>query len=123
LSALCLRDKLLQRATLLVLEPGMEQLFHTDTYAYRPRRNVEMAHAKACEHIRCGLSWLVDADVRAFFDNIPQRPLLKRVRRHVPDKDLVRLMEQWIAMGPSHASILSPSRGIPQGAILAPATT
>ncbi|RMD71275.1 MAG: Retron-type reverse transcriptase [Gammaproteobacteria bacterium] len=120
LSALTLRDKLLQTAAMLVLTPSMERLFHPDSYAYRPRRNVDMAFAKSCERIRCGLDWLVDADIRSFFDEIPHRNLVKRLRRHIPDDDLCRLMEQWLDVGYAQTHLFALRRGIPQGAVLSP---
>lgn len=120
LTALSLRDKLAQRAVLSVLEPLGEQLFHNDSYGYRPRRNREMAHRRACERIRCGLPWLVDADIRSFFDNIPHRLLKKAINKYIPDRQLRRLLQLWIAEGASYNGFLSNRRGIAQGAIISP---
>jgi RNA-directed DNA polymerase len=120
LSALCLRDKLLQKATHIVLEPDAERLFHHDSYAYRPRRNVEMALKCARERIACGLSWLVDADIRSFFDSIPIKPLRQRLKAFIKDRELMRLVDLWLDLGASHASFFSAPRGIAQGAILSP---
>lgn len=66
LSAQYLRDKFVQRAMLTVLEPRAEAIFHNDSYAYRPGRNVGMALDKARERIRIGQAWLVDADIKKF---------------------------------------------------------
>lgn len=120
LSALTLRDKLLQRAVLTVLDPLAEQQFHVDSYAYRRGRGVQGALKKAHERIACGLDWLVDADIEAFFDTIPHNQLKKKLRAFVPDKDLLRLIEQWLDMGASQRSLFGKARGIPQGAILSP---
>ena len=120
LSALILRDKLLQRAVLTVLEPISESLFHHDSFGYRPRRNVEMALRRVEERVRCGLTWLVDADIRGFFDNIPHRPLRKVLKQRIPDREILDLIDAWLAMGPSRQSIFETRRGIPQGAILSP---
>ncbi|WP_295888538.1 reverse transcriptase domain-containing protein [uncultured Thiohalocapsa sp.] len=120
LTALCLRDKLLQKAVQLVLEPRAERLFHHDSYAYRPRRNVDMALERTRERIRCGLHWLVDADIHGFFDNIPHGPLKRCIERFVRDKPLTALIHQWIDAGAAHTSLLGKARGIPQGAILSP---
>jgi retron-type reverse transcriptase len=120
LTALCLRDKLLQKAVQLVLEPRAERLFHHDSYAYRPRRNVEMAMDRARERIRCGLHWLVDADIQSFFDTIPHGPLKRRIQRFVRDKALTALIHRWVDVGVAHTSLLGKARGIPQGAILSP---
>ncbi len=120
LSALTLRDKLLQTAAMIVLAPLAEREFHPDSYAYRPGRSVEMAFARACERIRCGLDWLVDADIRSFFDEIPHDKLRARLRRFVPDRDLRALMDQWLAVGYAQSSLFGRRRGIPQGAVLSP---
>jgi len=120
LSALTLRDKLLQTAAMLVLAPRAERIFHPDSFAYRPGRSVDMAFARACERIHCNLDWLVDADIRSFFDEIPHDRLLPRLRRFVPDRQLMRLMESWLAVGYAQSSLFGRRRGIPQGAVLSP---
>ncbi|MBI4753850.1 MAG: Retron-type reverse transcriptase [Betaproteobacteria bacterium] len=120
LSALVLRDKLLQRAALTVLDPLAETLFHVDSYAYRRGRGVEGALTKARERVAIGLDWLVDADIRSFFDTIPLAELKRKVRKFVPDRELLNLLDLWIDIGPSRHSLFSKARGIPQGAILSP---
>jgi RNA-directed DNA polymerase len=120
LSALSLRDKLAQRAVLTVLEPVGERLFHNDSFGYRPARNTELAHRRACERIRCGLPWLVDGDITTFFDTIPHRPLQKTLKRYIPDRELLRLIDLWLAEGASSQGFLSVRRGIAQGAVISP---
>ncbi len=120
LSALTLRDKLAQRAVLSVLEPIGEQLFHHDSFGYRAGRNVAMALARVRERVHCGLPWLVDADIRAFFDNIPHRPLRKALARVVPDREVLHLIDQWLEVGTYHTGILTGPRGVPQGAVISP---
>lgn len=120
LSALTLRDKLVQKAAQIVLEPDAERLFHHDSFGYRPRRSVEMALRRARERITCGLDWLVDADIRSFFDSIPIKPLRKRLKGFIDDPQLMKLVDQWLDIGVSHASFFSAPRGIAQGAILSP---
>lgn len=120
LSALSLRDKFLQKAAQIVLEPAAERLFHHDSYAYRPRRNVEMALTRARERIACGLHWLADADIRSFFDSIPIKPLRQRLKAFIADRDLMRLVDLWLDLGTSQASFFSTPRGVAQGAILSP---
>lgn len=56
-------------------EIPLHPLFHHDSFGYRPGRNVEMALRRVQERVACGLIWLVDADIRSFFDRIPHRPL------------------------------------------------
>jgi RNA-directed DNA polymerase len=114
LSALTLRDKLAQRAVLSVLDPIGEQLFHHDSFGYRPGRNVAMALARVRGRVHCGLPWLVDADIRAFFDNIPHRPLRKALARVVPDREVLHLIDQWLEVGTYQTGILPPG-GPPGG--------
>ena len=120
LSALCLRDKFLQRAVMQALEPIGEAMFHPDSYAYRPRRNVEMALQRCHERIRCGFPWLVDADIRKFFDEIPHTPLLKAFDALVPDRALRSLMRQWLECFANTRSLFGGCRGIAQGAVVSP---
>lgn len=120
LSAFCLRDKLLQRAVLQVLGPRIEPNLHAYSFAYRPGLNVDLALRQVRQHIAAGLDWLVDADIRRFFDRIPHRPLLKAVKTHVPERDLRRLLEQWLDAGSPADSLFGARRGIPQGAITSP---
>ncbi len=120
ISAQYLQDKLIQRALLTVLEPRAEALFHNDSYAYRPARSVQMALKKTNERVRIGMDWLVDADIKSFFDSIPHRPLLKVLKPFVNDAKTFKLIEKWLKLGAHQTSLLSTSRGISQGAILSP---
>ncbi len=120
LSAQYLKDKLVQRAMLTVLEPRAEAIFHEDSYAYRPSRNVDMALDKVRERVRIGLDWLVDADIRSFFDSIPHRPLLRVLKRFIKDGYAMKLIEQWLKHGAHQSSMFGGGRGIAQGAILSP---
>lgn len=120
ISAQYLQDKLVQRAVLIVLEPHAESIFHDDSYAYRPRRSVDMAMMKVRERIKIGQDWLVDADITSFFDNIPHKILIKILKRFVPDKDAMLLIEKWLKAGAHQSSLLGTRRGISQGAILSP---
>lgn len=120
LSAQYLRDKLLQRTLLTVLEPDAEALFHEDSFAYRPNRGVGKALARVNERVRCGLDWLVDADLQQFFDTIPHAPLKQKLRSFIRDKPTMKLMEQWLKQGCHHQSLLGKRQGISQGAVLSP---
>ena len=120
LSAQYLQDKFVQRAMLIVLEPRAEALFHDDSYAYRPHRNVKLALGKVRERVRVGQDWLVDADISKFFDSIPHKPLLKVLKGFIDDAKAMKLIEKWIKLGAHQTSLLTTSKGISQGAILSP---
>ncbi|MCP4118556.1 MAG: Retron-type reverse transcriptase [Desulfobacteraceae bacterium] len=120
ISALTLRDKLAQRAVLEVITPMGEALFHHDSFGYRPGRSIDGAMARVREQVTCGYSWLVDADIRSFFDTIPHGPLMKQVKRAIPDRDLVALIKAWLETGAPRTGILAQRRGIPQGGVISP---
>lgn len=120
ISAPYLKDKLVQRALLIVLEPNAEAIFHHDSYAYRRGRSVQMALAKTRERIRIGQDWLVDADISKFFDNIPLAPLQKKLKAFVKDGDALNLIDKWLKQGVQSSSLFGTSRGISQGSILSP---
>jgi len=79
-----------------------------------------MAHRRACERIRCGLAWLVDGDIAKFFDNIPTDRCNGTLKRYIPDKELLRLIDLWLAEGSSVLGFLGTRRGIAQGAVISP---
>jgi len=120
ISAQYLQDKLLQRAILQTLEPKAEQLFHEDSFGYRPNRGVYSAMQRVRERIKCGQYWLVDADITQFFDCIPHRYLSKILYKFIKDKACQRLFQLWLKQGTHHQSLLGIRRGISQGAVLSP---
>ncbi len=120
ISAQYLQDKLVQRALLIVLEPAAEHIFHDDSFAYRPGRNVALAMARVRDRVRIGQDWLVDADIRSFFDSIPHDKLLHILKKFIRDHKTMNLVAQWLTLGAHHTSLLGKRRGISQGAILSP---
>jgi len=120
ITAQYLADKVIQRALLIILEPKAESLFDDNSYAYRPRRSVDMALKKVAEHTQCGRGWLVDADIEKFFDNISHRLLLKKLTPFINDPKAMRLINAWLKQGAHHKSLLGQRQGIAQGAILSP---
>jgi RNA-directed DNA polymerase len=120
ISSLCKRDKFAQKLVALGLEAQAEQLFHHDSYGYRPKRSVEQALARARERIRMGLRWLVDADIQSFFDRIAHSRLSQAFARFCPDPALNQLIAQWLSIGTYSQSFFDGARGIPQGAVISP---
>ncbi len=120
ISAFYLRDKLAQRAVLHGLAPLGEAIFHPDSFGYRPGRNTDMACARANMYIRCGGHWLLDADIRKFFETIPHGQLTKLIGRRVPDRAVRRLVNGWLEAGSPRTGWLRARRGLPQGAVLSP---
>lgn len=120
ISAQHLKDKLVQRALLIIIEPKAEAIFHHDSYAYRRRRGVQMAMRKVRERIKIGKYWLVDADIKRFFDNIPLSLLRRKLKSFLNDREAMKLFEKWLKQGVHSSSFLGSSKGISQGAVLSP---
>ncbi|MDD4273324.1 MAG: reverse transcriptase domain-containing protein [Desulfobacter postgatei] len=120
ISALTLRDKLAQRAVLTVLNPIGEAMFHHDSYGYRPGRSIDSVMRRVRENLDCGYYWLVDADIKSFFDMIPHHLLKKKLKTIIPDRELLDLVFKWLDVGAPRTGILSRRRGIPQGGVISP---
>lgn len=121
ITALSLRDKIAQRAVLSVIEPYGEQLFHPDSYAYRPGRNIDNVMDRIQRFISLGFLWAVSTDIMNCFDNIPQGRLLTMVSELIQDDSALQLIEKWVSGSGAHGKLFFRSRrGIPQGAVISP---
>ena len=114
------RDKLVQRAVLTVLEPLGEAIFHDASFGYRPQCTREMALALIREWVKRGWVWIGDADIKACFDTIPHRGTLAQVKRLCPERGLLRLIPLWLESVPAEFRPAGAGRGLPQGMILSP---
>lgn len=114
------RDKLVQRAVLTVLEPLGEGYFHPCSFGYRPMCTIDMAMSRVREWVRQGYGWLGDADIAQCFDSIPQRPMLERVAALCRDQRVVVLVENWLNGIPARYRPKGPGYGLPQGLVLSP---
>jgi len=114
------RDKLLQRAVLTVMEPVGEALFDDHSYGFRPSCTLDMAMSAVRERVRHGDDWIVDADIRQCFDTIPQKAVIKQVKRYYRDKTLIHLIELWMGAMPASFVPVKKGLGLPQGMVLSP---
>ena len=88
-------DRVAQAAAAMALEPGVELVFHEDSYGYRSGRSPVDAVAVCRE--RCfRKDWVVDLDIRAFFDSVPWDLMLKAVTHHTDQKWIVLYVERWL---------------------------
>ncbi|MDR1116272.1 MAG: group II intron reverse transcriptase/maturase [Tannerella sp.] len=88
-------DRVAQMAVVLLIEPGMEQIFHSDSYGYRPNRGAHDAIAKARE--RCWrYDWLLDMDISKVFDTIDHDLLMKAIELHVQEKWILLYIKRWL---------------------------
>ena len=88
-----IRDRVIQTAAKLVLEPIFEADFEDTAYGYRPRRGAVDAVKDVHRHLCRGYSDVVDADLSKYFDNIPHRDLMQCVARRIVDRDMLRLIK------------------------------
>jgi RNA-directed DNA polymerase len=91
-----IRDRVVQTAVVLLLEPIFEADFEDNVYAYRPERSAHDALAEVQERLYGGQAHVVDADVTKYFDTIPHAELLQSVARRVADGKILRLLKLWL---------------------------
>jgi hypothetical protein len=117
-------DKILQRAVLMVLEPVYETDFLNVSYGFRPKRGAHGAlTALRQQAMKLGCSWIVDVDLRKFFDTIDHGHLREFLKRRVRDGVILRLIGKWLHAGVLDEGVLTLSEeGTPQGGVVTPPT-
>lgn len=115
-------DKVLQRAVHMVLEPVYEQEFHDCSYGFRPGRSAHQALASLREQmVKMRGGWLLEVDIKSFFDTLDHQHLQELLRRRVRDGVLLRLIGKWLNAGVQHEGVHSrPEAGTPQGGVISP---
>ena len=114
-------DRVSQTAAAMLLEEKLEPIFHPDSYGYRPGRS---AHdALAVTRKRCWRQdWVVDLDVRAFFDSVPHDLLLKAVAHHTDERWVLLYIQRWLTapMQMQDGTLVAREKGTPQGSPISP---
>jgi RNA-directed DNA polymerase len=115
-------DKVLQRAVAMVIGEVYEQEFHDFSYGFRPGRSAHQAlQAIRNAAWRMEGGWLVEVDIRKFFDTVEHAHLREILHRRIGDRVLLRLIGKWLNAGVSEGLVLShPDGGTPQGGVISP---
>ena len=126
-----IRDRVVQSAVVLVLEPIFEADFEDNVYAYRPARSAHDALGEVRERLYGGQEHVVDADVAQYFDTIPHAELLQSVARRVADGKILLLLKLWLKSPVEERDERGnrrmtggkkSKRGTPQGGVVTPPT-
>lgn len=115
------RDRVIQGALRQVLEPIFERDFAEQSYGFRPNRGCKDALRRVEELLQRGNTWVVDADLKGYFDSIPHGLLMERVEEKVADGRVLALLRAFLAQGVMEAvKGWAPEEGTPQGAVISP---
>ena len=116
-------DRIAQTVVRLYLEPKVEPVFHPDSYGYRPRKSALDAVA-ACRQRCWRADWVIDMDIRAFFDTVPWNLVLKAVAHHisVDQRWILLYVERWLQapLQQADGTLVPRERGTPQGSAISP---
>src|SRR5664279_3151403 len=123
-----LRDRVIQMAALLILEPIFEADFEDCSYGFRPDRSAHQALQEIRGHLQRGLQAVYDADLKGYFDSIPQDKLIACLRMRVVDRSVLKLIRMW-----RESPVVEPGgdegepdkwsrskKGTPQGGVISP---
>ncbi len=126
-----IRDRVVQMATLLILEPIFEADFEDCSYGFRPGRSAHQALDAIRQILQQGFTAVYDADLKACFDSIPHGKLMACLRMRIADRSVLKLIRMWLKSpvvepspggrgGSGSVSKKHPRRGVPQGGVISP---
>ena len=114
-------DRIAQTVVKIYLEPMVEPIFHPDSYGYRPGKSAIEAVGKARQ--RCWrYDWVLDLDIRGFFNNLDHELMMRAVRKHTDCKWILLYIERWLKAPAqlNDGTLVSRHRGTPQGGVVSP---
>jgi group II intron reverse transcriptase/maturase len=114
-------DRVVQMAVKLVIEPLLEADFMPCSFGFRPKKTPRMALSAIVQSVNEGYSFVVDVDLKSYFDTISHELLMRLVERRVGDVQVLRLIRAWLKAGVmEEGKGTHPDRGSPQGGVISP---
>lgn len=115
------KDRIVQAAAKIVIEPILEANFLDCSYGFRPKRSAQQAHAAVQKAVTGGYRQVVDLDLRSYYDTIPQERLMRVIRKRIADPKMLRLIWRWLKAGVmTKEGYQETTVGTPQGSVISP---
>jgi len=121
-----IKDRVVQMAVKIVIEPIFEADFQENSYGFRPKRDAHQAMDDISLHLRMGKFQVIDADISKYFDTIPHDKLLELVAKRIVDKNILKLIRMWLEAPvveegeDGQKRYLGNDKGTPQGGVISP---
>jgi RNA-directed DNA polymerase len=114
-------DRIAQGVVKDYLEPSLETIFHSSSFGYRPGKSAHDA-IKQCQTNCTKYAWVLDVDIKGFFDNISHENILQQLQEHTTEKWVLLYAERWLKAGVEQEdkSIMARTKGTPQGGVISP---
>ena len=115
------KDRIAQTALKFVIEPVFEQEFLDSSYGFRPQRGCKDALREVQEQLNAGRVWVVDADLKSYFDTISHEMLMAKLKRRIADGKVLQLIDRYLQQDIiAQTERWTPTMGTPQGAVISP---
>jgi group II intron reverse transcriptase/maturase len=120
------KDRIVQMAVKIVIEPIFEADFQESSYGFRPKKNAHQAVQDVVEQLRQGRTQMIDADISKYFDTIPHDKLMDLIAKRIMDKNILRLIKMWLKAPiaeereDGRRGYRGNDKGTPQGGVISP---